>query len=158
MCYTTNGKKCFLKGIPVFSTGIDMPSHSVHIVTSILFGGFTRSQGGSGALPFVLVRTPGRNAVLNRGSKWPCKGITGAGRGLSCDEYPYASTGQGGEVNWQADMVSLMPVPSWESAYQGGRLSGFYRGARVDAGTIFVNIAVPMFPTFYIDRGGIVHR
>ena len=47
----------------------NMLHHSVHIAVATLHGGFTRSQGCSGALPFVLVRAPGRNAELNRGRK-----------------------------------------------------------------------------------------
>ena len=155
MCRTTS--KCLLKGVPLFSSGFDMPHHSIHIGLAIMHGGFTKSQG-SNVQPFVLVRTP-RNAVLRRNAKWPCKGVTGSG-GMSCDEYPYATTLQGGELNWQADKVSLFPVPAWESNYQGGKLGAFYSPHGGDVGvapspkSLFLNVSIPAFPSFYINRAG----
>jgi hypothetical protein len=43
-------------------------------------------------------------------------------RPLSCDEYPFASSGQGGAGS------STRGVPLWENWVQGGILSAFYSG------------------------------
>jgi RHS repeat-associated protein len=157
MCKTS--KHCFLQGIPTFSTGYDLPAHSFHIINALMGDGFTKSNSGN-ALPFVLNRIRPRRDVSDRGIKGLCNGITGTkiGKLLNCDEYPYATTNEGGELNWMADRVSLMPVPSWESNKQGNKLNFFYNGASVkyNAGvdSLFLNISIPIYPTFSINRSG----
>jgi hypothetical protein len=56
-------------------------------------------------------------------------------RPLSCDEYPFASTGQGGAGS------STRGVPLWENWLQGGLLSAFYFGMR--PGEPFAVVVVP---------------
>jgi RHS repeat-associated protein len=65
----------------------------------------------------------------------PCKYGT-AGDRLVCDEFPYASTSQGGQSNYLFGGVSLSLVPqaeqSWDKSQprgQGGALDLFYQGA-----------------------------
>ena len=48
---------------------------------------------------------------------------------LWCDEYPFASTLEGGQANGS----SLMLVPATEQMYQGGMLSAFYAACSVVA-------------------------
>jgi len=62
--------------------------------------------------------------------------------GLSCDEYPFASTYQGGAG------ASTMPVPGWEQSVQGGVNSSFYQGNNNQLrplvnGDIFAVVVVP---------------
>jgi len=153
-------KRCLLRGIPTLSTGIDMLGHSLHIGAAIFGGGNTVNRVPN-PLPFVLTRVPFRNDVKTRTREWPCIGRVKAGV-TNCDEYPYGSTLQGGQLNWWNDGVSLMALPAWESSRQGGVLSSFYSraGVRAVPGTpqsFFLNIAIPVYPTFFIDRQGKMH-
>ena len=56
--------------------------------------------------------------------------------GWSCDEYPFATTEEGGKdarVQW---------VPASENSKQGGKVSNFYRGNQVLDGDKFIVKAV----------------
>ncbi len=59
---------------------------------------------------------------------------------LECDEYPFASTYQGGAG------ASTRAVPPLENAAQGGFISGFYRRVRLRDGDVF---AVVVFPQWF---------
>src|SRR5205823_4621387 len=59
-------------------------------------------------------------AALNRAAACPPAKVR-AYAPLSCDEYPYATTFQGGAGS------STAPVPLGEQLSQGGQLSAFYR-------------------------------
>lgn len=54
-------------------------------------------------------------------NRYAACGDAGAGAGMSCDEYPYASTKQGGKG------ARIAYVPIKENYSQGGQLSAFYR-------------------------------
>jgi RHS repeat-associated protein len=58
-----------------------------------------------------------------------CVGRSGGMTGLWCDEYPFASSEQGGQGNG----ASLRLIPGWEQALQGGKLSAFYGLCNVKA-------------------------
>jgi hypothetical protein len=49
-----------------------------------------------------------------------CLGNVAALSGLWCDEYPFASSREGGPGS------SVMLAPAWEQLIQGGYLSAFY--------------------------------
>jgi RHS repeat-associated protein len=51
-----------------------------------------------------------------------CKGRTGLGTGLDCDEYPYAASVQGGQANHRFGAVYLRPVLSADNQLAGNRL------------------------------------
>jgi hypothetical protein len=79
----------------------------------------------------------GKPAVLHRVSPIPrdrrpgaCRGWRGPG---SCDEYPFASTYEGGPGR-----SSIAGVPPSEQATQGGDLIGFYTRNRIGDGDAFV--------------------
>lgn len=79
----------------------------------------------------------GKPAILHRAFPTPqdrrpgaCRGWRGPG---SCDEYPFASTYEGGPGK-----ASIAGVPLWEQRRQGGDLSGFYRAKRIRDGDAFV--------------------
>jgi Deoxyribonuclease NucA/NucB len=79
----------------------------------------------------------GKPAILHRLVPVPpdrrpgaCRGWRGPG---SCDEYPFASTYEGGPGR-----ASIAGVPVWEQRRQGGDLAGFYRRHRLGDGDAFV--------------------
>ena len=53
------------------------------------------------------------------------------GPGMSCDEYPFASTNQGGKN------AVIVAVPIKENSSQGGQLSAFYRRNSIQDGDCF---------------------
>ncbi|PVW04881.1 hypothetical protein DEA06_08975 [Microbacterium sp. Gd 4-13] len=59
------------------------------------------------------------------------RGQAPAGAGRSLDEYPFASTAQGGSGAY----VGAVPVA--EQSYQGGVLGGFYRSNKIAPGDEF---------------------
>jgi RHS repeat-associated protein len=114
-----NSRRCDLS-IPILITGADTPHTAQHIRDA-------QTGAGSALLtsPFLLTRKfPPARAGWYR-AKRECKGMTGLLVGKDCDEFPYRSTNQGGPSNYPS-RVSLRPVPAWESALQGGKLSVFY--------------------------------
>jgi hypothetical protein len=163
-------------GIPVIIWGNDLPETTRHQFDALTFSGntFDNPTGATGQSNFigpVLIRTaryPGR--WYN--SYPPCQGRS-PGDGKICDEYPYATTLQGGRDNYLKGNVSIRLVPAYEQSLrsgqdgQGGRLGTFYREAPVnrveDPGggkdSIFVNLAFPFLGfSFWLDRQGLPHR
>jgi RHS repeat-associated protein len=57
--------------------------------------------------------------------------ISNIPRSYARDEYPFATTVQGGEANWNMDLVSVRVVGNLESSTQGGLVGAFYNDARV---------------------------
>ena len=53
------------------------------------------------------------------------------GKGMSCDEYPFASTYEGGTG------AVIAAVPIKENSSQGGQLSAFYRRNSIQDGDCF---------------------
>ncbi|XP_028419058.1 uncharacterized protein LOC114544688 [Dendronephthya gigantea] len=51
--------------------------------------------------------------------------------GKNCDEYPFASSRQGGKG------AEIMNVPSRENSIQGGLLAGFYRAQKIGDGDCY---------------------
>jgi hypothetical protein len=124
------------------------------ILVSLLLDTLTGEQGGDRErrLPVFVVsakRTPaiaahiraaqaaGKPAILHRISPRPADRRPGACRGWrgpgSCDEYPFASTIEGGPGK-----ASIAGVPLWEQRRQGGDLLAFYRRHRIGNGDAFV--------------------
>ncbi len=86
----------------------------------------------------------------------------GGARGW-CDEYPFASSKQGGPANFAAGKVSLRMVPEFEQRIQAGQLSAFYGWAGVAADgnseeSRFLAIAIPGMNSFMVNRRGEVYR
>jgi hypothetical protein len=108
--------------VPILVVGTETPRTAEHIQDA---------QAGNGSAfvhaPFWLTRRSPphsrawmRNAAVCRGR---ARGVS------SCDEYPFASTEEGGALN--QSRVSLRLVPAWEQSVQGGRLGAFYGACRV---------------------------
>ena len=122
------------------------------VLVGLLLDALTVEDGGERRLPVFVVdtnRTPaiaahiraaqaaGKPAILHRISPRPADRRPGACRGWrgpgSCDEYPFASTYEGGPGK-----ASIAGVPLWEQRRQGGDLLGFYRRHRIGNGDAFV--------------------
>lgn len=128
----TNQDKCGLAAtfsscdLPVFMPGGDTPATTTHIVDAL------RNQ------PAMLTRAAHPDSTTSR--QWyrgdsRCAGETGDA--LSCDEYPFFSTRQGGPG------ASLRLVPGWEQDLQGGRLSAFYSACGIAPGDDFLVRPMP---------------
>ena len=63
------------------------------------------------------------------------------GAPLSCDEYPFASTLEGGGLEGRD--VSIAGVPLHEQRIQGGQLTAFYRQHRLKLADLFLVEVVP---------------
>jgi RHS repeat-associated protein len=97
----------------------DWPVNYLHLSSTPLIGTHVAAAQGAGwpdGLTYLGPNNPqGKN---NRKAACP----PGKYPGMSCDEYPYASTAQGGAG------ASTAPVPLSEQQSQGGTLSRFYMG------------------------------
>lgn len=76
---------------------------------------------------------------------------------LSCDEYPFASTLNGGHASYLNDSVSLQLLPQHESDRQGELLGKFYSRANISVGKPFISVANPLVPSYFIDKHGAKH-
>jgi RHS repeat-associated protein len=85
--------------------------------------------------PFELERCSSRQAAENRekaiGTHAP------AGVGLSLDEYPFASSVQGG-LN-----ARVAPVPFWQNCVQGGIIGACYKIEDIKPGTPYTVVVIP---------------
>jgi hypothetical protein len=108
--------------LPVFISGQNTPETTQHIADAI-----------AGGQPSTLTYL-GSNSQLHHSRDWldndpRCQDA----QGRWCDEYPFASTAEGG----QANNSSLRLVPAREQQSQGGSLRQFYRRCNIVAGTKF---------------------
>lgn len=141
--------------MPVLVNGVQSFEVSMHILDSLMGSGDT-IDGIPRPLPFVLVKGPRRAVspkLMNESRQ------CGKQRSLAfqCDEYPYASTLMGGNVLYLMGNVSLRIVPGFDNSRHGNRLNRFHKGAGVANGRIYINLALPISPTFYIDKNGRTH-
>jgi hypothetical protein len=87
--------------------------------------------------PMLLRRVSPAQAVLNRAAAMAAAGVPPAGPGKSLDEYPFASSAQGGAG------ASVVPVPSLENSIQGGIIGGCYTVERINVGTWYYVVVTP---------------
>ncbi|MET1077454.1 MAG: putative Ig domain-containing protein [Pseudomonas sp.] len=141
--------KCYLRKIPVIVNGMSSPQTSTHILDSLMGNGGTSSEVPY-PLPFILIKGPNRNDVRPsiRNSSTLCGNRP---IGYDCDEYPYASTYNGGNTMYNLGGVSLRGVPGSDNKSQGGSLGQFYRRYKIGKGDPFINLALPFFPGFSFD-------
>jgi len=116
-----NPRGCRLT-VPILVVGTETRETAEHIQDAQLGRGSALMHS-----PFWLTRKSPPHSRSWIRNAMPCRtkvsGVT------SCDEYPFASTQEGGRGN--RARVSLRPVPVREQSVQGGRLSAFYRACRV---------------------------
>jgi RHS repeat-associated protein len=127
---TRSGQKVFLvsrSATPQIAAG-----------TVAAFAAGKPGEAGSGT---NLTRGPGTEVARRAQRNLALSGARAAGivagRGQSLDEYPYASTLEGGTGAW------VTPVPVTEQLTQAGLLTAFYTIERVGPGQQFVVIVVP---------------
>lgn len=119
-------------GLPVFMPGGDTPNTTAHIVDAL-----SSNSGWS-----VLTRASHLDSTTSR--QWyrgdsRCAGEVGDA--LSCDEYPFHKSRQGGPG------ASSRLVPGWEQDKQGGFLSAFYGACGIGQGENYVVAPMPSQPT-----------
>jgi hypothetical protein len=141
--------------------GSDAGQVASHVADAIFFSGNT-SDNPSGEflqskfISPVLTRQRGRWPIFYR--NFPVSVNRPAG--TSVDEYPYATSVQGGRQNYNNEFVSLCAVPISDQQRQANIVVGrFYNFEGVspnglaDPISYFVNFAVPTIGrTFMIDR------
>ena len=81
--------------------------------------------------PSRLVRNTNRKKIRRNRSQSGCYRLARR-RGYNCDEYPFASTFQGG----RGAVVRLVPIR--ENSIQGGMISAFYRRSRIGHDDCFI--------------------
>lgn len=62
-------------------------------------------------------------------------GLTGAGTGMDCDEFPMATHLQGGRENFLAGRVSLKAVPLSQNRSVGQMVGQFHSVCNIEANT-----------------------
>ncbi len=88
--------------------------------------------------PSVLTRTHAAQAIRNRAKA--LGGLPWAGPGLSWDEYPFASSAQGGYG------ASVRAVPLYENFVQGGIIAASYFLENISVGDDFLVVPLPKLP------------
>ncbi|MEC4018300.1 NucA/NucB deoxyribonuclease domain-containing protein [Streptomyces sp. H27-D2] len=114
----------FPKYSPTLTTMSQLPDIANNIRRIQAQGGHYGKPGSGHALRRL---TDARKAAANR--RAVCRG-TAPRPGLSCDEYPFASTYEGG-TTLPAGSRGIAWVPEGQQDQQGGRLSAFYKKDRV---------------------------
>jgi RHS repeat-associated protein len=112
----------------------DWPVNYVHLSATPLIAAHIATAQTAG-WPDGLTYLGPNNPLQDVNRKAACPRGTYAGTGMECDEYPYASTVQGGAG------ASTAPVPPREQRIQGAQLRGFY--ANLGAGQNFCVEVVP---------------
>ncbi|MDK4679970.1 NucA/NucB deoxyribonuclease domain-containing protein [Kingella negevensis] len=75
--------------------------------------------------------------------------------GYDCDEYPFASSYEGGSLNYKAGRVSLRAISATDNQSGGGLLGSMYRVGNISNGERFLVIANPNIPiSFYLTKNG----
>ena len=81
-----------------------------------------------------------------------CQGRTA---GFFCDEFPFASTNEGGRANYPS-RVTLQPIDRNRNSSEGGFLGGFYRSCLQNSPGPFFALPTPSnipIPTSYVGPG-----
>jgi hypothetical protein len=174
--------------VPVIVWGVNLPLTTAHTVAAITGSGFTKDSvkdwDKTGPQSTLYKATP-LPVVLSRAEpedpradwyydKEPCKSYSyprlDKYTNSVCDEYPFATTAQGGKSNYDKGLVSLFPVPNYEQSGrgQGNLLKSFFGKTKGDVAvggrdseaymnpkSIFISFFTPAFVTYYINRQGV---
>src|SRR5262249_41926177 len=100
--------------LPTFVLGDDYRDHTQFVALA-----------QAATSPNILNRTARRPGAWYRSTE-ECNGRTGASTGLDCDEYPYASTQEGGPQGYAEGRVALEPVVIPDNRGAGAKLGAFY--------------------------------
>lgn len=145
-------------GVPVIVFGGEFPGHALHI-------GEAQYGMGSNGRPI----SPAVNRVLGWDRDWLNKtpecnvpARRAAGGGKACDEYPFATSRQGGPLGYMGWGVSLRLLDGNESSRTGPFIGGFYNHAAILPDGLsklsrYLVLGIPGSQSFYTDRLGRVH-
>jgi hypothetical protein len=100
--------------LPTFFLGDDYQGHTNFVALA-----------QAATSPAILHRTPRVRGAWYINTP-ECKGRTGGGTGLDCDEYPYATSAEGGLEGYNDGIVALEPVSIGDNRGAGGKLRAFY--------------------------------
>jgi RHS repeat-associated protein len=157
MCRVSS--KCYLRKIPTLVNGFQSYLTSWHILDSLMGNGDLISEPRP--LSFALLRGPKqRKNEVSRAVRDLSGNCNAAARNrylypVDCDEYPYGSTLQGGDIPYFLGQVSLRFVPTADNRTQGSLLGKFYKATgTTSVGKPFLNLSIPSAPAFYIDKSG----
>lgn len=115
--------------LPIFMPGGDTPETTEHIVAALQ----SRPDWS------VLTRAEHPDSTTNR--EWyegDPRCPSQLGDALTCDEYPFFTSRQGGPPD-----ASLKNVPGWEQNKQGGFLGSFYRACGIMYGDDYAVVPMP---------------
>ncbi len=152
-CVSKNGRGCLLPNLLV--VGEDFPESQLHIFDA-------QTNGGSQLRPIspVVSYKPGANSSRSwlTSAKWvgsdgPCLGGRKKGRvgaTQDCDEWPFATTYQGGKRNYKRGRVSQRPIESWDNQGSGRLWGAATRGQAKKTKYIIVPLGEI---SFYIKNG-----
>ncbi len=135
-------------GTPIVNTGSNIPEHSQHIDDS------QNGMGSNGKATPIFLNYGPRNPV-DYNNTGHCneyaRGIEFVEKAV-CDEYPFATTSQGGQENYDAGKVSLKLLPFHEMSLQRDLLRDFYRANRVSpdgssSASRFISLAYTSLPS-----------
>ncbi len=150
-----------LTGVPIIVFGGNQfEGHANHI---------SAAQRGEGSndkpITFALNRTPSWSRVwLSSTAECNKDARLAAGGDVACDEYPFATSRQGGEYNHLLhNGVSLKFLDGKESRKTAGFISTFYRNGEISNDGLthrsrMLVLGIPGIDSFYTDRKGVVRR
>jgi RHS repeat-associated protein len=156
--------------IPVLVYGQDMGLTTLHVGRAITGFGFTKDNPYTGPQDLLADNTmvnplsPVLSRVPAQSRKWyeslPIYKNNNDRKNMWTDEYPYATTVQGGGYNYSQGLVSLMSAPAKEQRHQARSLKKLYDKGNVsqrgtlDPSSWFLNIVSFRRQTRVYDRQG----
>jgi len=115
----------------------NLPEHQDHIFDSMI-------GMGSNGRPTASVLT--KRASISKNARNFLRNKSACGRALrgsqACDEYPYATTLQGGKANFDLGNVSVRLVDAGESIKQGELVKKSYNNSPINTGDNFMVIPI----------------
>jgi RHS repeat-associated protein len=160
MCYD-NSRNCLLS-IPVYVTGgAQMPETAWHIISSQLGEGSNNAPTPALLNGYLKQSRNFIDRVCDADMRDRFESLRGV-RG-TCDEYPFSTTLQGGEANFNNGGVSLRMVSTIEQSIQGGQIKAFYGFARISQDghsmeSKFVAVGQAGSRSYAINRNGEVKK
>jgi RHS repeat-associated protein len=124
-------------GIPAIIWGLEMGQTTIHNYKALHGEGNTSDRyEGRPIQPIFPVFKKRSRQVWKYADFPPCKTNGIKGDKLTCDEFPYATTEEGGLTKYKQGKVSLALVPEAEQSGvgQGNRLKAFYNLAKLNNG------------------------
>lgn len=104
--------------LPTFILGNDYQGHTNFVALA-----------QAATSPGTLHRTPRLRGAWYINTP-ECQGRTGGSSGLDCDEYPYATSAEGGREGYDRGIVALEPVSIGDNRGAGGKLRAFYNNPK----------------------------